>query len=62
MLFDPLSLQKVVIMAPFLGHVASSQQFWYERGQNRNFLTGSQNRNILKLRGRKVQFSLLTID
>jgi len=37
MLFDPLSLQKVAIMAPFLGHVASSQQFGDERGQNRIF-------------------------
>jgi len=27
MLFGPLSLQKVAIMAPVLGHVASSQHF-----------------------------------
>ena len=37
MLFDPLSLQKVAIMAPFSGHVACSQQFWDERGQNCQF-------------------------
>ena len=57
MFFDPLSLQKVAIMAPFLGHVACSQQFWDERGQNCNFFIGGQNRNISKLRGKKVQFS-----
>jgi len=51
MLFDHLSLQKVAIMTPFLGHVASSQQFWDERGQNSFFLIGGQNRNILKLKG-----------
>jgi len=28
MLFDHLSLQKVVIMIPFLGHIMSFQQFW----------------------------------
>jgi hypothetical protein len=39
MLSGPLSFQKVVIMTPFLGHVASSQQFWDERSQNRIFLT-----------------------
>jgi len=33
MLFDPLSLQKVEIITPFLGHVGSSQQLWDERGQ-----------------------------
>jgi len=26
--FDPLSLQKIVIMAPFLGRVAASQHSW----------------------------------
>jgi len=31
--FDLLSLQKVAIMAPFLGHVVSSQQFLNEWGQ-----------------------------
>jgi len=46
--FDPLSLQKVAIMSPVLGHVASSQQFWDERGQNCFFfLFGGQNRNFL---------------
>jgi len=54
MLFDPLSLLKVVIMAHFWGHVASSRQFWDERGQIVIFSIGVQNRNILKLRGRKV--------
>jgi len=57
MLFDLLSLQKVAIMTHFLGHVASSQQFWDERGQNRIFFNTGQNRNILKLKGRKVHFS-----
>jgi len=33
MLFDPLSLQKVAIMALFLGHMAFFQQFLDERGQ-----------------------------
>jgi hypothetical protein len=61
MLFDPLSLHKVSIMAPFLGHMASSQQFWDGRGQNCHFLIRDQNHNIMKLRGRKVQFSLKTI-
>ena len=61
MIFDPLSSQQVVIMAPVLGHVASSQQFWDERGQNCNFFIGGQNRNISKLKGKKVQFSLLVI-
>jgi len=37
MFFDPLSLQKVAIITPFLGHVACSQQFWDERGQNCHF-------------------------
>jgi len=37
MFFDPLSLRKVAIMVPFLGHVASFKQFWDERGQNRIF-------------------------
>jgi len=36
--FSPLSSQKVAFMAPFLGHVASSQQFWNERGENCYFL------------------------
>jgi len=36
--FDPLYSQKVAIMAPFLGHVSSSQQLWDKRGQNCNFL------------------------
>lgn len=40
--FEPLSFQKIAIMAPFVGYVASSQKFWNERDQNHN---------ILKLRG-----------
>ena len=58
MIFDPLSSQQVVIMAPVLGHVASSQQFWDERGQNCISFNRGQNRNILKLRRRIMQFSL----
>jgi len=35
--FDPLSLQKVVIMAPFLEHMVSSQQFYDKQGTHRQF-------------------------
>jgi len=40
MTFDPLSSQKVAIMASVLGHVVSSQQFYDKRGQNCHFLIG----------------------
>jgi len=53
----PLSLQKVAIMTSFLGYVVSSQQFWNEKGQNRIILIRGQNHNILKFKGRKMQFS-----
>jgi len=33
--YDPLFLQKVAIMTPFLRHVASSQQFWDERSKKK---------------------------
>jgi len=41
----------------FLGHLASYQQFLDERGQKCHFLIGGQNRNILKPKERKIQFS-----
>jgi len=57
MIFDTLSSQKVAIMAPVLRHMVSSQQFWDKMDQNCYFFNRGQNHNILKLRGRKVQFS-----
>jgi len=49
-------------MAPVWEHVASSQQFWDEKGQNCHFFNWGQNRNILKLRRRKMQFSLISSE
>jgi len=61
MIFWPLIFSKSSDYGPFFGHVASSQQCWDKGAKIVIFLIGGQNRNILKFRGRKVQFSLSLI-
>jgi len=58
--FGLLSLQIVAITTPVLGHVVSSQQFWNERSQNVFFIRG-QNRNFLKVKVSKMHSSLYFI-
>ena len=59
MFFDPLSLQKVAVMAPFWDTWRVLSNFGTKWTKIAIFFIGGQNRNILKLRGKKVQFSLL---
>ena len=58
MFFDPLSLQKVAIMTPFWDMWRLLSNFGTKGAKIALFLIGGQNRNILKLKGQKVQFSL----
>jgi len=62
-LFGPLSLQKVAIIAPFFGTCGVFSAIFKRKGSKLPFfLIGGQNRNISKLKGRKVQFSLFIIQ
>jgi hypothetical protein len=61
--FDPLSSQIVAIIALVLGTHDVFSTILGRRGPKLLFLLiREQNRNILKLRGRKVQFSLFLIN